>query len=83
MLNSLRPHDPRYAARPLPEAPDTDATLAYVALVWPILDPLGRFIFAQTTGRDDIIASTRTFFQPWEAVRGRAIRRRSWSGASR
>jgi acetyl esterase len=67
-LVAMRPHDPRYAAIPLPEAPDTDATLAYLVLVWPIADPLGRFIFAQATGRDDIIESTRTFFRPWEGV---------------
>ncbi len=68
MLTAMRPHDPRYAALPLSEAPAADATLAYVVLVWPILDPLGRFIFAQATGRDDIVASTRTFFRPWESV---------------
>jgi pimeloyl-ACP methyl ester carboxylesterase len=53
---------------PLPEAPSADATLAYLVLVWPILDPYGRFIFAQETGRDDIVASTRTFFAPWDAI---------------
>jgi acetyl esterase len=68
MLTAMRPHDPRYAAIPLPEAPEADATLAYVVCVWPILDPLGRFIFAQATNRDDIVESTRTFFRPWEGV---------------
>jgi acetyl esterase len=68
MLAAMRPHDARYAAIPLPEAPAADATLAYVVLVWPILDPLGRFIFAQATNRDDIVESTRTFFRPWEGV---------------
>jgi acetyl esterase len=68
MLSAMRPHDPRYAALALPEAPGVDASLAYLILVWPILDPLGRFIFAQETGREDILRSTRTFFQPWETV---------------
>ena len=67
-LVAMRPRDPRYAAIPLPEAPATDATLAYLLLLWPIVDPLGRFIFAQATGRADIIESTRTFFRPWEGV---------------
>lgn len=68
MLSAMRPRHARYAALPLPEAPQLDASLAYLMLVWPILDPLGRFIFAQETGRDDIVESTRTFFQPWETV---------------
>jgi len=68
MLSAMRPRDPRYAAIPLPEAPDVDASVAYLVLVWPILDPLARFIFAQETGREDIVESTRTFFQPWETV---------------
>ena len=68
MLTAMRPRDPRYAALPLPEAPDLDASLAYLLLPWPILDPYGRFIFAQATGRDDIIASTRTFFRPWDTI---------------
>jgi acetyl esterase/lipase len=67
-LVAMRPHDPRYAVIPLPEAPDADATVAYLVLLWPIVDPLGRFIFAQATGRDDIVKSTRTFFRPWEGV---------------
>ena len=68
MLTAMRPRDPRYMALPLAEGPDLDASLAYLILPWPILDPYGRFIFAQDTGRDDIIASTRTFFKPWDAI---------------
>ncbi|MBX5489736.1 MAG: alpha/beta hydrolase [Chloroflexi bacterium] len=68
MLTAMRPRDPRYSALPLPEAPDVDAALAYLLLPWPILDPYGRFIFAQATGRDDIVASTRTFFAPWDTI---------------
>src|SRR5205807_9939784 len=41
MLSAMRPRDPRYAAVPLPEAPSVDASLAYLTLVWPILDPYG------------------------------------------
>ena len=29
-LIGMRPHDPRYSAHPLPEAPNVDATVAYV-----------------------------------------------------
>jgi acetyl esterase len=68
MLTAMRPRDSRYLALPLPEGPDLDASLAYLVLPWPILDPYGRFHFARETGRDDIVASTRTFFKPWDAI---------------
>jgi acetyl esterase len=68
MLTAMRPRDPRYMARPLAEGPNLDAALAYLIVPWPILDPYGRFIFAQETGREDIIASTRTFFAPWDTI---------------
>src|SRR2546421_9856023 len=35
-LLAMRPRDPRYNAIPLPEAPDVDATVAYVAMRSPI-----------------------------------------------
>jgi acetyl esterase/lipase len=68
MLSAMRARDPRYATLPLAEAPDLDASLAYLILPWPILDPYGRFIFAQDTNRQDIVASTRTFFAPWDTI---------------
>jgi acetyl esterase/lipase len=41
MLNAMRPQV--YAAILLPEAPHNDASLAYVAMGWPVLDPLARY----------------------------------------
>lgn len=38
-LCAMRPHDPRYTAHPLPEAPDLDAAVAYVVARSPISDP--------------------------------------------
>jgi acetyl esterase/lipase len=46
-LSALRPRDPRYAALPLPEAPGADAGLAYLLLLWGVLDPLVRYRYAQ------------------------------------
>jgi acetyl esterase/lipase len=45
MLSALRPHDPRYAALPL--TGDQDASLAYVMLGWPVIDPLARYRYAE------------------------------------
>ena len=48
MLSAMRPRDPRYAAIPLEAgAPDTDASLAYVMMGWPVLDPHARYLHAR------------------------------------
>jgi len=65
-LSAMRPNDPMF--RSLPISGSVDATFDYLVLVSPILDPYGRFMFAQETGRDDIVESTRTFFTPWQTI---------------
>src|SRR5215470_13581354 len=48
MLLGMRPHDPRYAAIPLPAgAPAVDARLRYVVMGAPVIDPLGRYHYAK------------------------------------
>ncbi|MFT3821135.1 MAG: alpha/beta hydrolase [Rubrivivax sp.] len=46
MLAAMRPHDPRYAAIPLPGAA-FDAGAAFAVLCWPVIDPLGRYRHAK------------------------------------
>jgi acetyl esterase len=41
VLNALKPHDPRYAALPLPGG--FDARVPYVVALWPVICPLGRY----------------------------------------
>jgi acetyl esterase len=48
MLTAMRPHDPRYAALPLPAKTAVDATLRAVVLCWPVIDPLGRYQYAKS-----------------------------------
>jgi acetyl esterase/lipase len=67
-LIGLRPHDPLYAALPLSDHPDVDATVDYLMVRAPISDPLARYGFAERTGRNDILDATKNFFQPWETV---------------
>lgn len=44
----MRPHDPRYAAIPLPAgAPTVDAGARCVVLCWPVIDPLARYHYAR------------------------------------
>jgi acetyl esterase len=48
MLVAMRPHDPRYAAIPLPTgAPAHDATVRCVIMSWPVINPLSRYRLAK------------------------------------
>lgn len=47
MLAAMRPDDPRYTALALPEAGNVDASVACAVLCWPVIDPLGRYQYAQ------------------------------------
>ena len=67
-LLSMRPHDARYNAIPLPEAASLDATVAYAAMRSPISDPYARFQNAERLKRESMIANHKTFFKPWETI---------------
>ena len=48
MLVAMRPHDPRYAAIPLPAGtPAQDASVRCVAMSWPVINPLSRYRHAK------------------------------------
>lgn len=48
MLVAMRPHDPRYAAIPLPAgSPAHDATVRCVNMAWPVINPLSRYRHAR------------------------------------
>ncbi len=63
LLAAIRPDDPRYAALPLPEAPQVDATVAFVVSGWGVLFPLERYKLAQAQGNTGIARSHETFFK--------------------
>jgi acetyl esterase/lipase len=67
-LLSMRPRDARYNAIPLPDAPQLDATVAYVATRSPISDPYARFEHARKLKRTEMMANHTTFFKPWESI---------------
>lgn len=67
-LLGMRPRDPRYNAIPLPDAPNVDATVAYVAMRSPISDPVARFENARRLQRETMIQNHTTFFKPWETI---------------
>ena len=48
MLVAMRPHDPRYAAIPLPAgAPAHDASVRCVVMSWPVINPYSRYRLAK------------------------------------
>jgi acetyl esterase len=48
MLAAMRPHDERYASIPLrTEGPRVDAAVQCVVMLWPVIDPLGRYRYAK------------------------------------
>jgi acetyl esterase len=67
-LLMMRPRDPRYAALALPEAPNVDASVVYVAARSPISDPWARYQQAQKMKRENLIKSSHTWFVPWETI---------------
>jgi acetyl esterase/lipase len=67
-LLAMRPRDPRYNAHPLPEAPNVDATVAYVIARSPISDPYTRFQQAEKMKRAEMMQKTKNYFVPWESI---------------
>ncbi len=67
-LCALRPFDSRYAAHPLPEAPQLDATLAYAVARSPISDPFARYEQAKKMRRENLIKNSEIYFNPWESI---------------
>lgn len=67
-LLSLRPHDPRYNAVPLPEAPQLDASIDYAAMRSPISNTFARYENAQAMHNAVMIRNNVSFFVPWETI---------------
>ena len=67
-LVGMKPHDPRYGALALPEAPGVDATVRYLAARSPISDPYARFQQAEKMKRSHMTENSRKYFQPWETI---------------
>jgi acetyl esterase/lipase len=67
-LLAMRPRDSRYNAIPLPEAPNVDATIAFVAMRSPVSNPLARFQNAETMKREPMMNNHKTFFVPWDTI---------------
>jgi acetyl esterase len=67
-LCAMRPKDSRYNALPLPEAPNLDASVTYVATRSPVTDPFARYQQAERMKRAEMIQNTKIYFNPWETI---------------
>ena len=64
----MRPHHPEYSYIDL-QGSDSDATLKYLLLAWPIVDPYARYRFVQETGNDRIIGISEGYFLTMDAMK--------------
>ena len=64
----MRPRDPRYNAIRLADAPNLDASVAYVVSRSPISDPWARFQHAEKRQREHMVKNSKTYFVPWETI---------------
>jgi acetyl esterase/lipase len=67
LLCALKPDDTRYAVLPLAGPPSVDARLPYVALGWPVADPLARFHMA-TAKQIKTLVEAHAAYWPGEAA---------------
>ena len=67
-LCAMRPHDPRYNAHPLAQAPNLDATLPFVVARSPVSDPFARYQQAEKRQWAEMIQNSKTYFNPWETI---------------
>jgi acetyl esterase len=67
-LLGMRPKDPRYSSIPLPEAPNLDATVAFIATRSPISNTFARYQNAVEKKADGMVKNNTTFFNPWDTI---------------
>ena len=72
-LLAMRPHDPRYSAIPVADAPEVDAlqgdaTVSWVAMRSPPSNTIARYENAERRKNETMIQSNKTFFSPWESI---------------
>ncbi len=67
-LLAMKPHDAKFGAIPLPEAPQIDASFSYVAARSPISNPVARRAQAEKKGNKEMMKKSDTFFNPPETI---------------
>jgi acetyl esterase/lipase len=68
-LIAMKPRDPKYAALPLAEAPQLDASIRYLATRSPISNTVARYEQAEKMKRDHMIKNNQNFWKPWDTIK--------------
>ena len=68
LLSAMRPNHPAYSYIDLPGS-DADASMKYLLLGWPIVDPYARYRFVQEMGNDRIIGLSEAYFRTTDAMK--------------
>ena len=68
-LSGMRPDDERYRAIDLAGGNSLDAKLSYLIGAWPVLDPYGRYLFAQENNLDFLVKATESYFLDEETMK--------------
>ena len=68
LLSAMRPHHPAYNPIGLAGS-DADATLKFLLLGWPIVDPYARYRFVQDAGNDRIVRLSEGYFLTTDAMK--------------
>jgi acetyl esterase/lipase len=69
MLSAMRPRDPRYSELKLAAVENVDASLSYVMMGWPVLDPHARYVHARAHGLMDLLESHHRYFVNEQTMR--------------
>ena len=68
LLSAMRPNHPPYSYIELPGS-DADATLKYLLLGWPIVDPYARYRFAQDADNARLVTLSEGYFLSTDAMK--------------
>jgi acetyl esterase/lipase len=68
VLSALRPRHGSYAALPLPNHSEINASLAYVIAGWPVIDPLYRFHYAKEINNQEHVKAHMDYWRTEEAM---------------
>lgn len=62
MLGAMRPSDSRYAAAALAGGEGLDAAVSYIAMCWPVADPLARYEMVVANGNERLQGAHHAFW---------------------